>query len=104
MDISRLILLERTYLDRLTSFYLRLFKKNVGQVAQARHRSGNHLLVNLLASLILYTHQPKQPFPNLHNESLNIFSYSHPMSNSDKNSLKGNILMSIVRNGGRATI
>ncbi|MCL4303371.1 MAG: IS982 family transposase [Anaerolineae bacterium] len=35
--------------------------KNVSQIAHTRHRSATNFLVNLLAGLIAYTHQPKKP-------------------------------------------
>lgn len=35
--------------------------KNVSQIAHTRHRSVTNFLVNLLAGLIAYTHQPKKP-------------------------------------------
>ena len=34
--------------------------KNICQIAHTRHRSVNGFLVNLLAALIAYTHQPKK--------------------------------------------
>ena len=35
--------------------------KNISQIAHTRHRSVNNFLVNLVAGLIAYTHQPKKP-------------------------------------------
>jgi hypothetical protein len=35
--------------------------KNISQVAHTRHRSVDNFLVNLVAGLIAYTHQPKKP-------------------------------------------
>jgi hypothetical protein len=35
--------------------------KNISQIAHTRHRSITNFLVNLLAGLIAYTHQPKKP-------------------------------------------
>lgn len=35
--------------------------KNVCQVAHTRHRSVDGFVVNLLAGLVAYTHQPKKP-------------------------------------------
>jgi len=35
--------------------------KNISQIAHTRHRSVTNFLVNLLAGLIAYTHQPKKP-------------------------------------------
>jgi transposase len=39
--------------------------KNISQIAHTRHRSPINFLVNLIASLIAYTHQPKKPSLNL---------------------------------------
>ena len=44
--------------------------KNISQVAHTRHRSVDNFLVNLVAGLIAYTHQPKKPSLNLDHESL----------------------------------
>ena len=39
--------------------------KNISQIAHTRHRSHTNFLVNLIAGLIAYTHQPKKPSLNL---------------------------------------
>ena len=39
--------------------------KNISQIAHTRHRSPTNFLVNLIASLIAYPHQPKKPSLNL---------------------------------------
>lgn len=44
--------------------------KNISQIAHTRHRSVNNFLVNLVAGLIAYTHQPKKPSLNLRDDSL----------------------------------
>ena len=44
--------------------------KNISQIAHTRHRSVHNFLVNVIAGLIAYTHQPKKPALNLRNESL----------------------------------
>lgn len=44
--------------------------KNISQIAHTRHRSVDNFLVNLVAGLIAYTHQPKKPTLNLRNEDL----------------------------------
>ena len=44
--------------------------KNIAQVARTRHRSVDNFLVNLVAGLIAFTHQPKKPSPNLGDDSL----------------------------------
>ena len=35
--------------------------KNISQIEHTRHRSPTNFLVNLVAGLIQYTHQPKKP-------------------------------------------
>lgn len=42
--------------------------KNISQIAHTRHRSVNNFLVNLVAGLIAYTHQPQKPSLNLSKE------------------------------------
>ena len=42
--------------------------KNISQIAHTRHRSVNNFLVNLVAGLIAYTHQPKKPSVKLSTE------------------------------------
>ena len=44
--------------------------KNISQIAHTRHRSVHNFLVNVIAGLIAYTHQPKKPALNLRNEHL----------------------------------
>ena len=44
--------------------------KNISQIAHTRHRSVSNFLVNVIAGLIAYTHQPKKPALNLRNENL----------------------------------
>ena len=39
--------------------------KNISQIAHTRHRSANNFLVNLVAGLLAYSHQPKKPSLNL---------------------------------------
>jgi hypothetical protein len=44
--------------------------KNISQIAHTRHRSVDNFLVNVIAGLIAYTHQPKKPSLNWHNKAL----------------------------------
>ena len=39
--------------------------KNVSQIEHTRHRSAGNFLINLLAGIAAYTHQPKKPSINL---------------------------------------
>jgi hypothetical protein len=46
--------------------------KNISQIAHTRHRSLDNFLVNLIASLIAYTHQDKKPSLNLSTNKLDL--------------------------------
>ena len=39
--------------------------KNISQIEHTRHRSATNFMVNLVAGLVAYTHQPKKPSLNL---------------------------------------
>ena len=62
---DKLMLRKRALIETITDQL-----KNISQVAHTRHRSVNNFLVNLVAGLIAYSHQPKKPSLNLRNESL----------------------------------
>ena len=44
--------------------------KNICQIEHSRHRSPRNFLVNLLAGLIAYCHQPKKPSLHLDSDRL----------------------------------
>jgi hypothetical protein len=44
--------------------------KNISQIAHTRHRSVDNFIVNVIAGLIAYSHQPSKPALNLKNEDL----------------------------------
>ena len=44
--------------------------KNISQIEHTQHRSGFNFLVNLLSSLIAYTHQLKKPSIDIRLEEL----------------------------------
>ena len=46
--------------------------KNISQIAHTRNRSPTNFLVNLIAGLIAYTHQPKKPSLNLSASQLDL--------------------------------
>jgi transposase len=48
--------------------------KNISQIEHSRHRSATNFLVNLLAGLISYTHQPKKPSLKLNPRDRNILN------------------------------
>jgi hypothetical protein len=48
--------------------------KNSGQIEHTRQRSVLNGVVNLLAGVVAYTHQPKKPSLNLSENQLNLLS------------------------------
>lgn len=44
--------------------------KNISQIEQSRHRSPANFLVNVLAGLLAYCHQPKKPSLQMTPEAL----------------------------------
>ena len=62
---DKLMLRKRALIETITDQL-----KNISQVAHTRHRSVDNFLVNLVAGLIAYTHQPKKPSLNLRHQSL----------------------------------
>jgi len=66
MHLSDRILLRRRAI--LESIYDQL--KNISQIEHTRHRSPVNFLVNLIAGLIAYCHQPKKPSLHLQNQPM----------------------------------
>jgi transposase len=62
---DKLMLRKRALIETITDQL-----KNISQVAHTRHRSVDNFLVNLVAGLIAYTHQPKKPSLNLRDGAL----------------------------------
>lgn len=48
--------------------------KNQSQLEHTRHRSSVNFMINLVAALVAYTHQPKKPSLNLSNFDLQLLS------------------------------
>ena len=48
--------------------------KNISQIEHTRHRSGVNAMVNLLAGLVAYTHQPKKPSLDLSQNQLKLLN------------------------------
>jgi transposase len=48
--------------------------KNISQIEHTRHRSATNFVVNLVAGLIHYTHQPKKPSLRLDTRDRNVFA------------------------------
>ena len=48
--------------------------KNIQQVEHTRHRSLVHAMVNELAALVAYTHQPRKPSLNLSQNELKLLT------------------------------
>jgi hypothetical protein len=61
MRLSDKLLLRRRYLIETINDQL----KNQSQIEHSRHRSPINFVINVLAGLIAYTHQPKKPALNL---------------------------------------
>ncbi|GFE69754.1 hypothetical protein CFPU101_23640 [Chroococcus sp. FPU101] len=51
--------------------------KNQTQLEHTRHRSPINFMINLVAALVAYTHQPKKPSLDLSNFELNLLSDLH---------------------------
>src|SRR5512144_1955907 len=49
--------------------------KNIRPIEHTRHRSGINAMVNLLAGLVAYTHQPKKPSLDLSQNQLKLLNY-----------------------------
>jgi hypothetical protein len=54
--------------------------KNISQLEHTRHRSPANFAVNLIASLIAYTHQPKKPSLRLSSNLAQLHNYLTPNS------------------------
>ena len=48
--------------------------KNISQIEHTRHRSGVNAMINLLAGLVAYTHQPKKPSLDLSQNQLQLLN------------------------------
>jgi hypothetical protein len=53
--------------------------KNISQILHTRHRSPTNFVVNLLAGLLAYTHQPKKPALRLTPPPMSISSWRSPI-------------------------
>ena len=49
--------------------------KNIQQIEHTRHRSVVNAMVNVLAALVAYTHQPRKPSLNISKNELNLLTY-----------------------------
>jgi hypothetical protein len=63
--VDKLLLRKRSIIETVNDQL-----KNISQIAHTRHRSVDNFLVNVIAGLIAYTHQPKKPALNLRDEDL----------------------------------
>jgi hypothetical protein len=48
--------------------------KNISQIEHTRHRSVGNFMVNLVAGLIAYTHQPTKPSLNIERNQFNLLT------------------------------
>jgi hypothetical protein len=53
--------------------------KSASQIAHTRHRSPTNFLVNLIAGLIVYVHQPKKPSLSLSDRELALLPVCWPL-------------------------
>jgi len=73
MPLFDRLMLRRRYLIETINDQL----KNVSQIEHSRHRSPVNFIVNVLAGLIAYTHQPKKPALNLSPKERNALALTH---------------------------
>ena len=50
--------------------------KNIQQIEHTRHRSVVNAMINVLAALVAYTHQPCKPSLNLSQHELNLLTFN----------------------------
>ena len=68
--VDKLLLRKRALIETINDQL-----KNISQIEHTRHRSGVNAMVNLLAGLVAYTHQPKKPSLNLAQNQLKMLNY-----------------------------
>ena len=70
MTVSKRLLRKRAIIETINDQI-----KNIQQVEHTRHRSVVNAMVNVLAALMTYTHQPYKPSLNLSKNELNLFIF-----------------------------
>lgn len=68
--VDKLLLRKRALIETINDQL-----KNISQIEHTRHRSVVNWMVNLLAGLVAYTHQPKKPSLNLSQNQLKLLNY-----------------------------
>ena len=67
--VDKLLLRKRAIIETINDQI-----KNIQQVEHTRHRSVVNAMVNVLAALVAYTHQPRKPSLNLSQNELNLLT------------------------------
>ncbi len=68
--IDKLLLRKRAIIETINDQL-----KNIQQIEHTRHRSVVNAMVNVLAALVAYTHQPRKPSLNLSKNQLNLLTF-----------------------------
>src|SRR5512144_538279 len=68
--VDKLLLRKRALIETINDQL-----KNISQIEHTRHRSVINWMVNLLAGLVAYTHQPKKPSLGLSQNQLKLLNY-----------------------------
>src|SRR5512143_2701180 len=68
--VDKLLLRKRALIETINDQL-----KNISQIEHTRHRSVVNWMVNLLAGLVAYTHQPKKPSLGLSQNQLKLLNY-----------------------------
>ena len=68
--VDKLLLRKRALIETINDQL-----KNISQIEHTRYRSVINWMVNLLAGLVAYTHQPKKPSLNLSQNQLKLLNY-----------------------------
>ena len=67
--IDKILLRKRSLIETINDQL-----KNISQIEHSRHRSVANFMVNLVAGLIAYTHQPRKPSLNIqYNQSVDLY-------------------------------
>ena len=67
--IDKILLRKRSLIETINDQL-----KNISQIEHSRHRSVTNFMVNLVAGLIAYTHQPRKPSLNIqYNQSVELY-------------------------------
>ena len=68
--VDKLLLRKRAIIETINDQI-----KNIQQIEHTRHRSVVNAMINVLAALVAYTHQPCKPSLNLSQHELNLLTF-----------------------------